>query len=276
MGGASNSPRIRSRRLGRLLANGGRGPPGERRRPAAWQKLWCRLHRTAVKLERAKLELERAKAKLKALGPFQTGDRSGTAQTTIPSDQAPLDDSQIVWGPKDTDRIPASAGEPIGSVQIGHRVEPKKAVYAPGDVLTVKLFFKHTGKQPVRFGYPRSEILERIGLNVVLRSLAGEKLNWGWGPAHKQPAHSGNNLVDLSPGDILSLPAIKILIGPAELVGESEEPQLFAFLDVKPGQAAQLFFKPTGNPAQGGLWTLETRPFEFRVEESPPTRQSAQ
>ncbi|MGH7139885.1 MAG: hypothetical protein ACREHD_29455 [Pirellulales bacterium] len=216
----------------------------------------------AAKYKRAKLELERAKAKLEALGGAGAGDRAVDAP-----DQALIDDSQIVWGPKDTDRIPASAGEPIASIQMGHLIEPKKVAYAPGDVLTVKLFLKYTGKQAGTFKAPRSEILEKLGIDLVLHDAAGDKLNWGWAQAHKQPARPGHVLAHLAPGEIHSFPPMKILVGPAELVGKSGEPEVFAYLDVKPGQTAQLSFKLTGDPDMGGVMTLKSGPVQFRVEE---------
>lgn len=217
----------------------------------------------AVKYERSKINLERAKAKLKALAQPPADDRAVDEPTRTSSAQPPLDDSQIVWGPKDTDRIPASAGEPIASIQIGHVVEPKKAAYAPGEVVTVKLFLKYTGKQTGTFRTPRSEILEKLAVDLILRDAAGEKLNWGWGPAHKQPVRSGHDLVNLTPEKIYPFPPLKILVGPGELVGGSHEPAVFAYLDVKPGTTAILAFKLTGD----GL-NLLSGPFDFRVSES--------
>jgi hypothetical protein len=218
------------------------------------------LENPAVKYERAKLDLERAKAKLQALDRAPAGD--GDDQPKTLSSYGPVDQSQIVWGSQDTDLLPLA--EPSGSIQIGHLVEPQKAAYAPGDILTVKLFLKYTGEQRRKLAFPPSPTLERLGVDLLLRDAAGgEKLDWEWGPAHKEPARSGNVTMAFEPGAIKQFPEIKLVVGRAEtLPSANDEPMVFAYLDVKPGQTARLRFKLASD-----LLRLESEPFELRVEE---------
>lgn len=221
------------------------------------------LDEQAEEYKHAQIQLERAEAKLKALGQPPAGDRAVDEQTKTSSDQGPTGRSLIAWGPKDTDGIPASAGEPIASIQIGQIIEPKKAAYAPGDVLTARLFFKYTGKQPGTFKAPRSEVLEKLGIELVLRDAAGDKLNWQWGPAHKEVARSGHDLAALEPGEMYPFPKMKLVVGRPEISDRAkDDPTAFAYLDVRPGQTARLSFKLAGD----GL-NLQSGPFEFRVAE---------
>lgn len=257
------------------------------------------LDEQAEKYKRAQIELERAKTKLKALDPSPAGEAPASDKlpaqpsadavergprllerdaetsgardapvahaTKTSSDNAPIDESQIVWGATDYE----GPGEPIAALQLGYLVEPKRAVYSPREVLTAKLFLKYTGKEPGTFKAPQSEILERLGIDLVLRDAAGDKLDWQWGPAHKEPERSGHNLVELAPGAIYQFPAIKLVVGRAKTLGRrNHEPTVFAYLGEKPGQTARMSFKLTsdGSVPPAGKAMLQSGPFGFRVE----------
>ncbi|MGH7193977.1 MAG: hypothetical protein ACREJM_10655, partial [Candidatus Saccharimonadales bacterium] len=201
------------------------------------------LDQQAAEYQRAQIQLERAKAKLKAIDGSPMRDRSVDEPAKSSSDQAPIDDSQITWGPTDYQ----GPGEPIAALQLGYLVEPKKAAYSPQEVLTVKLFLKYTGKQPGTFKAPRSEILENLGIDLVPGDAGGGQLDWQWGPAHTEALKpSGHDLVALAPGAIYQFPPVKLVVGRAKMVGRRNyEPSVFAYLHVKPGQTAQLMFKLT-------------------------------
>lgn len=176
------------------------------------------------------------------------------------------DYSQVIWSSKGANHPSASEGAPLAAVQIGHFIEPKKAVYATGDVLTMRIVFNNSSEKVAKFRCSSRELVEKLGIDFALRDAAGEKLNWGWGPMHERPVDLEQSNVELNPGGVCHFPPINILVGPAESVGRSHEPRIFAYLDVKPGEAAQLVCKLSGNLAHGNV-TLETQPFEFRVEE---------
>ncbi len=233
------------------------------------------LDEQADKYNRAQIELDRLESKinafdrveekLKGLDQPPAGDgavidpmRNNSFLSAF--DHSLIDPDQIAWGPKDSDLLPAREGEPTGALQLGLDMDPKKAVYTPGDVLTARLFLKYTGKQRSSIVVPRS-FEERLGIELC--DTAGEKLDWHWGPARKKPERSPNVSIAFKPGAMQQFPNLKIVVARDEMRDSAnDDPTVFAYLHVKPGQTARLLFNLSSD-----LLQLQSAPFELRVEE---------
>ncbi len=234
---AEASLKAAERNHARLQANHARG--------AATQE---QLDEAADKLKHAKIQVERARVKLDARGKAQKSSL----------DRGPIDQERVVWG------------SPVGHLQLGWDVKPRKKAYLPGDVLTVALLIRNTGDQAIDFYSPPSNSLERMELDFTLLTVDGEKLQWEWGPAHKDP----KSLTRIerfrdrfAPGGVYGLPPFKLSVGePADTDASAE---LMAGLDVHAGQTARLSFKLSPvDWGSGDAIELQTQPFEFRVEEA--------
>lgn len=214
------------------------------------------------KCRHAKIELERARLKLESLGEPPSADKPVIEGTSTSLDRSSDDngESQIVWGPT------------VGSVQLGWAVAPRKEAYHLGDVLTFALVVRNAGDEPIQFTLPRTNVLEKLGFDLVLRDTEGTELRHFWGPAHVEKDKlevSGYFETLFEPGGTHELAVIKVLVGRGKILGRaSHDPSTFALLDMTAGQSARLWF----NLSPGRLFSfgedakLESEPFEFRVE----------
>src|SRR4029077_13976862 len=82
-------------------------------------------------------------------------------------------DDEIAWG-----RVPRP-------VQLGWRVEPKKETYAMADVVSVTLFLRNAGREPIQVAMPKLEVLEKLGLDLDFYDSNNVNLPLQWGPAHR-------------------------------------------------------------------------------------------
>ncbi|HVA45817.1 MAG TPA: serine/threonine-protein kinase [Pirellulales bacterium] len=192
-----------------------------------------------------------------------------TDEVSTPSDAK---DADIVWG------------RPAERAQLGWRIQPKKETYRSGEVITVSLFLRNIGKAPISSAMPRTEILEKLDLDIDLRDSNAMKLPWRWGPAHKRAEEvSGAFSVTFGPNVPYVLPPFIVAIGkrpqPAlgrsetimvELLETSDIPGVGLKIDELTSQPLSLAFKLSSiGMARGDEEELESAPFEFRVARSP-------
>lgn len=211
------------------------------------------------KCRHAKIELERARLKLEAFGGTSSADVRDT--DPAPADGAATgEEPRIMWG------------QPVGWMQLGWHVEPRKDDYHLGDVLTFGLIIRNADKNPVQWTFPRTQVLEKLGFDLTLRDAEAVELRHYWGPAHvgkdKVLEVSGYNAASFEPGGTHELAVIKLLVGRGKTPGSAgHDPSIFAELDVTPGQTAQLWFNlsPREEPS-GDEVRLQSVPFMFRVE----------
>lgn len=207
--------------------------------------------------KRAQIQLERARVKLESLATPPKSDDRPAESTTTSLDRGPIDPERVVWG------------LPVGHLQLGYDVEPRKKTYAPGDVLTVALLIRNNGDRPIEYTSLSGEAFARMGLDLTLFTVDGEKIGWEWGPAHQDRTSLSRTRRfqgRFAPGGVYGLPRFKLSLGEPADAGISAE--LMAGLDVKAGQTARLGFT-LASVDVGGDDTIEltTEPFEFRVED---------
>lgn len=181
---------------------------------------------------------------------------------------SPTADANIVWG------------EAHHQVQLGWRVEPASKSYQPRDLLTVSLFLRNSGQEPIECSLPRTQILEKLSLDLDFRDAAGKQLPWRWGPAHKSGDEvSGYFKLKLSPNAPFALPPFIVAIGklpfgnvetvmaeldlsdvppPAVDVAESPPPPFSLTMKLSS------FCPPGGDKAE-----LASKPFTFRLAAPP-------
>lgn len=206
-----------------------------------------------------------------ALPPGGMAGMGGPALPTAPGGGAGVpsgDDARIVWG------------EAVRDVQLGWRIEPTKESYLPGELLTVSLFLRNSGQEPIERSIPRTQILEKLDLDLDFRDAAGEQLPWRWGPAHKRGDEvSGYFKLKLSPNVPFALPPFIVAIGklpfgnvetvmaeldvsdvppPAEDAAESPQPPFSLTMKLSS------FGQPGGEQAE-----LASKPFTFRLAAPP-------
>ena len=207
--------------------------------------------------------------------PLRMGDSQATDKQK--HDAGPLPDTKgrgIVWG-RAADRA-----------QLGWRIEPKKEVYAIGDLVTVTLLLRNVGEDPISTAMPRTQILEKLGLDVEFRDAEGKELPWRWGLAHKGREElevSGALDTTLQPNVPFELPPFTVAIG-SRHKEESEIPRnVTVQLDLPsdfrpetpgnctpPAEPVKLWFKLSAlGIARGDEESLNSAAFEFRVAGPP-------
>jgi hypothetical protein len=171
---------------------------------------------------------------------------------------APAENDQIVWG---------RSARPV---QLGWRIEPKKEIYAAGDIVRMTLFLRNAGQERISTAMPNLEVLEKLGLNLGFHDADGEEIPWSWGPAHQgrdKLTVSGAVARTLEPNVAFELPSFQMAIGAVDDLNASKK--IMAQLDVKPGQGGRLIFKLSSiGIARGDEAQLESADFNFRVAEA--------
>ncbi|HEX5444345.1 MAG TPA: serine/threonine-protein kinase [Pirellulales bacterium] len=175
------------------------------------------------------------------------------------------DDSAIAWG------------RAHRQVQLGWRIDPGKDAYVIGDRFTVKLFLRNAGTEPVSVAMPRSEVLEKLGLNIEPRDTEGGELPWRWGPAHhsQELTVSGALATSLEPGVPIELPPFTVAIGSGDEQQSGIAREAMIEINVpnvgkEPVQTERLTFKLSSiGIARGDEEGLESAAYEFRVVPAP-------
>ncbi len=175
------------------------------------------------------------------------------------------DDSAIAWG------------RAHRQVQLGWRIDPGKDAYVIGDRFTVTLFLRNAGTEPVSVAMPRSEVLEKLGLNIELRDTEGGELPWRWGPAHhsQELTVSGALATSLEPGVPIELPPFTVAIGSGDEQRSGIAREAMIEINVpnvgkEPVQTERLTFNLSSiGIARGDEEELESEVFEFRVGPAP-------
>ncbi|HEX7379592.1 MAG TPA: protein kinase [Pirellulales bacterium] len=178
------------------------------------------------------------------------------------------DDARIIWG------------EAVRDVQLGWRIEPKKETYLPRELLTVSLFLRNSGQEPIERSLPRTQILEKLDLDLDFRDAAGKQLPWRWGPAHKRGDEvSGYFKLKISPNAPFALPPFIVAIGKLPFGNVETVMAELDISDIPPPEAdaagsppppfslimkLSSFGEPGGEDAE-----LVTRPFTFRLAAPP-------
>ncbi|HVC95942.1 MAG TPA: hypothetical protein VND64_19790 [Pirellulales bacterium] len=154
-------------------------------------------------------------------------------------------------------------------VQLGWRVEPKKETYAIGDVVSVTLFLRNTGRDPIQVAMPNLEVLEKLGLDLDFDDSENANLPWQWGSAHRDREKaeltvSGALKETLEPGAVFELPSFQLAIG--ELHDAKASKSMMAQLDLREGKNGRVTFKLSSiGIARADKEHLESAAFEFRV-----------
>ena len=117
-------------------------------------------------------------------------------------------------------------------------MEPAKAVYQIGDVVHVKLYLQNSGQREQSLAVPRRGIIEKLGMDIDLRDLQGQRLRWNRGGGYSEGVKglvSGASTIRIAPGEAWELTDAALLLG-----GSGPAIDVVAKLDVKPGQTCRL------------------------------------
>lgn len=175
------------------------------------------------------------------------------------------EDTKIVWG------------KPARDVQLGWRIEPKKETYQAGELFTVSLFLRNVGQESIETSMPRTQILEKLDLDILLRDSKGKKLPWRWGGAHEQADEvSGAFGITLRPNEAFALPPFILAVGGnpfgsvETIMAELLVPDDSAAMVVPDGSVLSLVFKLASyGYGRGDQAELESEPFKFRTAAPP-------
>ena len=174
--------------------------------------------------------------------------------------------AKAFWGP----------ASPTG-ISLGIALEPAKAVYQIGDVVHVKLYLQNSGQREQSLAVPRRGILEKLGMDIDLRDLQGQRLRWNRGGSYSEGVRglvSGASIVRIAPGESWELTDAALLLG-----GSGPAIDVVAKLDVKPGQTCRLMLMLATYPPSLIEPTIKAGPLasdtiEFQVEAAGADRSS--
>ena len=208
----------------------------------------------------------------------------------VPAEEMPADEMSAEEGPptepssanSETGTASIEWGRPARQVQLGWNIKPKKETYRPGELITVALFLRNVGEEPITSTMPRTQILETLGLAIDLRNAENLELPWKWGRAHKDGQEiSGGFGETFAPKVPYALPPFIVAIGqsPAQVTAGISETIMVelvpdvaaaATADKLPHQPLRLKFKLSSFGYElGNEADLECEAFQFRIAALP-------
>ena len=102
----------------------------------------------------------------------------------------------------------------------------------------MKLYLQNSGQREQSLAVPRRGIIEKLGMDIDLRDLQGQRLRWNRGGSYSEEVKglvSGASTVRIAPGESWELTDAALLLG-----GSGPAIDVVAKLDVKPGQTCRL------------------------------------